>query len=169
MSDMSDSSFLKQLNESPGDMALLREYATWLSDRGDLRGQHLAAELGFYDAEEYFAKAEGYLAELRGSRPQDFDWLNSVLPMVTRAVVQGTFYAAVSPDDPPSVQLGDFCGRSTVVGIIEAQKVFYHIPAGHSGIIAEVYVCNGASVMAGDKLFRLIRPQKADVLKARLR
>lgn len=89
--------------------------------------------------------------------------------MVTRAPVSGIFYSTASPDDPPFVQLGDFCGRSTVVGIIEAQKVFFRIPAGHSGIITEIYVCNGTPVTAGDKLLNIIRPQKADVLQVRLR
>ncbi len=166
---MNELFFLKQLNDSPGDTAILREYARWLSDRGDPRGQHLSAELDFYEAEKQFAQAEQHLGGLRGSRPQDFEWLNSVLPMVTRAPVSGIFYSTASPDDPPFVQLGDFCGRSTVVGIIEAQKVFFRIPAGHSGIITEIYVCNGTPVTAGDKLLNIIRPQKADVLQVRLR
>lgn len=166
---MSESHFLQRLNESPGDTALLREYATWLNDRGDPRSQHLQAELDFYDAENHLRKAEEHLGTVRRSRPQDFDWLNDVLPLVTQAPVSGIFYSAPSPNDPPFIQLGDFCGRDSVVGIIEAQKVFFKIHAGHSGLIKDVYVCNGASVIAGDRLFKLIRPQKADAVKARFR
>ncbi len=166
---MNESYFLQKLKESPGDVPLLREYATWLQDRGDARAQQLIAELNFYDAENDFKQAEQLLGRLRGSRPQDFDWLNSILPMVTHAPVSGVFYNAPSPDDAAFVQLGDFCGRDTVVGIIEAQKVFFHIPAGHSGIIIEVYVNNGAAVTAGDSLFKLMRPQKEDAVNARCR
>ena len=166
---MNESDFLQKLNESPGDVALLREYATWLQDRGDARAEQLVAELNFYDAENRFKQAEHLLGRLRGSRPQDFDWLNSILPMFTHAPVSGVFYNAPSPDAASFVQLGDFCGRDTVVGIIEAQKVFFHIPAGHSGIIIEVYVNNGAAVTAGDALFKLKRPQKEDVVNARRR
>lgn len=89
--------------------------------------------------------------------------------MFTRAPASGVFYNAPSPEDAAFVQLGDFCGRDTVVGIIEAHKVFLHIPAGHSGIIIEVYVNNGAAVTASDALFKLMRPQKEDVVNARCR
>ena len=148
---------------------MLRGYAVWLQDRGDARAQQLIAELDFYDAEKRFKQAEHLLGRLRGSRPEDFDWLNSILPMFTQAPVSGVFYKAPSPDAASFVQLGDFCGRDTVVGIIEAQKVFFHIPAGHSGIIIEAYVNNGAAVSAGDAIFKLMRPQKEDVVNARCR
>lgn len=166
---MNESYFLQKLKESPGDVPLLREYATWLQDRGDARAQQLIAELNFYDAENHFKQAEQLLGRLRGSRPQDFDWLNSILPMFTYAPASGVFYNAPSPNAAAFVQLGDFCGRDTVVGIIEAQKVFFHIPAGHCGIICEVHVNNGAAVSAGDAIFKLMRPQKEDVVNASCR
>lgn len=166
---MNESYFLQKLKDSPGDVPLLREYATWLQDRGDARAQQLIAELNFYDAENQFKQAEHLLGRLRASRPQDFDWLNSILPMFTYAPVSGMFYNAPSPDAAAFVQLGDFCGRDTVVGIIEVQKVFFRIPAGHCGIIIEVYVSSGATVTAGDALFKLMRPQKEDVVTARCR
>lgn len=166
---MNELYFLQKLKESPGDVALLRDYATWLQDRGDARAPQLIAELNFYDAENQLKQAEHLLERLHGSRPQDFDWLNSILPMVTHAPVSGVFYNAPSPDAAAFVQLGDFCGRDTVVGIIEVQKVFFHIPAGHSGIIIEVYVDSGAAVTAGDALFKLMRPQKEDAVNARCR
>lgn len=166
---MDESLFLEQLNASPGDLGILRAYATWLTDRGDPRGEHLAVELDLLEAEKRFAQAKQDLGRFRGSRPQDFDWLNHVNPMVTRAPVGGTFYAAASPHEPPFVQLGDFCDRSSVVGIIEAGKVFFHVPAGHSGIVVAVHACNGGTVTAGETLFNFVRPQKADALQARRR
>lgn len=166
---MNESYFLQKLKESPGDVPLLREYATWLQDRGDERAQQLIAELDFNDAEDHFKQAEQILGRIRGSRPQDFDWLNNILPLFTHAPVSGVFYNAPSPDDAVFVQLGDFCRRETVVGIIEAQKVFIPVPAGHSGIICDIYVSNGAAVTAGDTLFKLMRPQKEDVVNARCR
>lgn len=166
---MNESYFLQKLKKSPGDVPLLREYATWLQDRGDERAQQLIAELDFNDAEDHFKQAEHLLTRLRGSRPQDFDWLNNIRPLFTHAPVSGVFYNALSADDAVFVQLGDFCSRETVVGIIEAQKVFIHVPAGHSGIICDIYVNNGAAVTVGDTLFKLMRPQKEDVVNARCR
>ena len=52
---MNESLFLEQLNASPGDLGILRAFATWLTDRGDPRGEHLAAELDLHEAEKRFA------------------------------------------------------------------------------------------------------------------
>jgi len=67
----------------------------------------------------------------------------------------GTFYSASSPDTPAFVKVGDQIGPDTVVGIIEAMKVFNEIPAEVSGKISAVLVENGAAVEFGQKLFRV--------------
>lgn len=166
---MDESFFLQQLNETPGDVCLLRQYAAWLSDLGDGRGKHLLAELNFQAAREVLVQAEENLGKFRGSRPQDFEWLNSVNPMVTRAPITGRFYASPASGQAPFVQVGDFCGRMSVVGIIESQKVFFQIPAGHSGLITEICAVDGSNVVAGDPLFRLCRPQQSAARGARIR
>lgn len=102
---MDESFFLQQLNETPGDVCLLRQYAAWLIDRGDGRGEHLLAELDFQAAREVLVQAEDNLGKFRGSRPQDFEWLNSVNPMVTRAPISGRFYASPASGQAPFVQV----------------------------------------------------------------
>jgi acetyl-CoA carboxylase biotin carboxyl carrier protein len=67
----------------------------------------------------------------------------------------GTFYAAVSPDSPPFVKVGDQVGPESTVCIIEAMKVFNEIPAECSGRIAAVLATNGDSVEYGQPLFRV--------------
>jgi biotin carboxyl carrier protein len=79
------------------------------------------------------------------------------------------FYTSLASDEEPFVAIGDFCGSDTVVGIIESSRIFYQIPAGHCGIITEVCALNATSVAVGDPLFKLVRPQKADALRARER
>jgi acetyl-CoA carboxylase biotin carboxyl carrier protein len=67
----------------------------------------------------------------------------------------GTFYVSPNPDSPAFVKVGDQVGPDTVVGIIEAMKVFNEIPADCSGKIAALLVENGAPVEYGQKLFRI--------------
>ncbi len=89
--------------------------------------------------------------------------------MVTRSYVQGVFYTSPAPGEEPFVAIGDFCGRDTVVGLIESNRIFYKITAGHSGIVTEVCALNSTSVAVDDPLFKLVRPHKADALRARKR
>jgi acetyl-CoA carboxylase biotin carboxyl carrier protein len=67
----------------------------------------------------------------------------------------GTFYAAVSPEAPPFVKVGDQVGPESTVCIIEAMKVFNEIPAECSGKIAAVLVTNGEAIEYGQPLFRV--------------
>src|SRR5207245_10401200 len=50
----------------------------------------------------------------------------------------GTFYAAGSPDAPPFVQVGSRVTNTTVVGVIEAMKIFNEIQAECAGVIVEI-------------------------------
>lgn len=72
------------------------------------------------------------------------------------APLVGTFYAALSPDDPHFVKVGDRVTESTVVCIIEAMKVMNEVKAGMSGTVAEVLVDNAHPVEFGTKLFRIV-------------
>jgi acetyl-CoA carboxylase biotin carboxyl carrier protein len=67
----------------------------------------------------------------------------------------GTFYAQKEPGAPPYVTVGSRVGPDTVVCIIEAMKVLNEIPAGCSGVIAEVSVSNKDFVEYGTVLFRV--------------
>ena len=67
----------------------------------------------------------------------------------------GTFYAAMSPDSPPYVKVGQAVTEETVVCIIEAMKVMNEIKAEVAGVVAEVLGENGKPVQYGQPLFRL--------------
>ena len=68
----------------------------------------------------------------------------------------GTFYAAMSPDSPPYVKVGQSVTEDTVVCIIEAMKVMNEIKAEVSGTVTEVLGENGKPVQYGQPLFRVV-------------
>jgi acetyl-CoA carboxylase biotin carboxyl carrier protein len=67
----------------------------------------------------------------------------------------GTFYARANPDAEPYVKVGSKVTPTTVVGLIEAMKMFNEITAGCSGTIAEILVQNQDPVEYGSVLFRV--------------
>jgi len=68
----------------------------------------------------------------------------------------GTYYSAISPNDPPLVKVGDRVDENTVVCIIEAMKVMNEVKAGVSGVVAEVLVSNAHPVEFGTKILRIV-------------
>jgi acetyl-CoA carboxylase biotin carboxyl carrier protein len=72
-----------------------------------------------------------------------------------RSPMVGTFYAAPDPDSPPYVKVGDHVNPETIVGIVEAMKVFNELPAEISGKIVAVLVENGEPVEYGQPLFKV--------------
>ena len=71
------------------------------------------------------------------------------------SIMVGTFYAAMSPDSPPYVKVGQTVSEDTVICIIEAMKVMNEIKAETAGTITEVLVENGKPVQFGQPLFRV--------------
>ena len=67
----------------------------------------------------------------------------------------GTFYRAEAPGEPPFVEPGTPVEPDTIVCIIEVMKMMNSIPAGVSGVIAEVVAENAALVEYGAPLFRV--------------
>jgi acetyl-CoA carboxylase biotin carboxyl carrier protein len=67
----------------------------------------------------------------------------------------GTFYSAGKPGAPPFVKIGDRVTPTTVVGIIEAMKIFNEITAECSGVITEICVENQQPVEFEQVLFRV--------------
>lgn len=67
----------------------------------------------------------------------------------------GTFYSAPSPDAPPFVRVGGKVTPSTVVGLVEAMKLYNEINADCTGAIAEILVENQQSVEYNQVLFRV--------------
>jgi len=72
-----------------------------------------------------------------------------------KSPVVGTFYSASSPDAQPFVKIGARVTPTTVVGIIEAMKIFNEIPADCSGVIVEINVENQQPVEFGQVLFKV--------------
>jgi acetyl-CoA carboxylase biotin carboxyl carrier protein len=67
----------------------------------------------------------------------------------------GTFYRAESPGGAPFVEVGARVEPDTTVCIIEVMKMMNSVPAGVSGIVAEVCSENGELVEYGEPLFRV--------------
>lgn len=67
----------------------------------------------------------------------------------------GTFYSKPNPDAEPFVKVGSRVTEKTVVGLIEAMKIFNEVLAGVSGVITEVLVENQQPVEYGTVLFRV--------------
>jgi acetyl-CoA carboxylase biotin carboxyl carrier protein len=65
----------------------------------------------------------------------------------------GTFYTSAKPGSPPFVKIGDRVTPTTVVGIIEAMKIFNEIAAECTGVITEIRVENQQPVEYEQVLF----------------
>jgi acetyl-CoA carboxylase biotin carboxyl carrier protein len=69
----------------------------------------------------------------------------------------GTFYRSSSSDASPFTKEGEIVHEDTIVGIIEAMKIFNQIEAKVKGKIVKVLVENEEPVEFGQKLF-LVEP-----------
>ena len=67
----------------------------------------------------------------------------------------GTFYASPNPGADPFVKLGAKVSPNSVVGLIEAMKLFNEINAGCTGVIVEILVDNQQPVEFGQVLMRV--------------
>jgi len=67
----------------------------------------------------------------------------------------GTFYSREKPDARPYVEVGQRVTSTTVVGLIEAMKIFNEIQAECSGVIVKALVENGQPVEYGTVLFEV--------------
>jgi acetyl-CoA carboxylase biotin carboxyl carrier protein len=67
----------------------------------------------------------------------------------------GTFYRAEFPGAPPFVELGARLEPDTTVCIIEVMKMMNSVPAGVTGVVAEIIPENAQLVEFGQPLFRV--------------
>ena len=72
-----------------------------------------------------------------------------------KSTMIGTFYNREKPEAPPYVTVGSRVTPRTIVGLLEAMKLFNEVYAECSGVIAEVLVENGQFVEYGQVLFRV--------------
>ena len=80
---------------------------------------------------------------------EDFEYIKS--PMV------GTFYKAISPDEPPFVSVNQKISKGDIVCIVEAMKLMNEISSDCDCEIIEVLVENGVMVEYGEPLFKIRR------------
>jgi acetyl-CoA carboxylase biotin carboxyl carrier protein len=77
--------------------------------------------------------------------------------VVVPSPMLGTFYRAEAPGAAPFVEVGARVDPDTTVCIIEVMKMMNSVPAGVSGVVAEVCSENGRLVEYGAPLFRVTR------------
>jgi acetyl-CoA carboxylase biotin carboxyl carrier protein len=65
----------------------------------------------------------------------------------------GIFYSSAEPGADPLIRVGDTVTENTVVGIVEAMKLFNEVQAGISGVITEILVESGQLVQYDQPLF----------------
>lgn len=68
------------------------------------------------------------------------------------APLTGIFYARPSPDDDYYVHVDGHVEPETVVGLIEAMKMFNEVTANIHGIVREIVAENGALIEAGQPI-----------------
>lgn len=64
----------------------------------------------------------------------------------------GTYYRKPAPEAPPFVEIGDEVDVDTVVGLVEAMKVFNEVVADVKGRVARVASADATLVQPGDVL-----------------
>jgi acetyl-CoA carboxylase biotin carboxyl carrier protein len=72
-----------------------------------------------------------------------------------KAIFPGTFYGAKEQGEKAFVNINDDVQCDTVVGLIEAMKLFNEIEAGVDGTIIDVLVKDGDFVEYGQPLFEI--------------
>jgi acetyl-CoA carboxylase biotin carboxyl carrier protein len=84
----------------------------------------------------------------------DVQALEDDLPPGSRAVrapIDGMFFAAPSPDEPPFVEIGARISAGQVVGLVEVMKFFYEIHAeGVAGTVVRIDAASNEVIAAGD-------------------
>jgi acetyl-CoA carboxylase biotin carboxyl carrier protein len=91
------------------------------------------------------AKPSGESASAKPARP--------TIPIKSPGV--GTFYLSAKPGADPFVKMGSRVTPATVVGLLEAMKIFNEVPAECSGVIVEVLVQDKQAVEYGQVLFQV--------------
>lgn len=66
--------------------------------------------------------------------------------------IAGIYYASSRPGSEPFVKVGDPVTEGTVIGVVEAMKVFNEVISDKSGSVTDVLVHSGDSVTEGQPL-----------------
>ena len=84
------------------------------------------------------------------TQPESTDNTNHIM---IKSPIIGTFYRRPSPDKDPFVNVGDTLEVGSVVGIVEAMKLFNEIESEISGTIIKVLVDDMSPVEYDQPLF----------------
>ncbi|WP_227002543.1 acetyl-CoA carboxylase biotin carboxyl carrier protein [Salicibibacter kimchii] len=87
-------------------------------------------------------------SDIEGEEPREFTDQQSI-----KSPIVGTFYRASEPEAAPFIKEGDPVHEETVVGIVEAMKLFNEVSADVEGEIVDILVEDGAFVEHGEPLF----------------
>ena len=71
-----------------------------------------------------------------------------------KAPLVGTFYAAMAPDQPPLVAVGDRVSKGQTVCLLEAMKMMCEVTAPCDCVITEICKANGELAAFGEPLMR---------------
>jgi pyruvate carboxylase subunit B len=74
---------------------------------------------------------------------------------VVRSPLGGVFYRASGPGQPPFAAEGAEVTAETVIGLVEAMKLFHEVKAGVAGTIERFEIANGGAVEQDGVLCRL--------------
>ncbi|WP_026792330.1 acetyl-CoA carboxylase biotin carboxyl carrier protein [Pleomorphomonas oryzae] len=72
------------------------------------------------------------------------------------AGLTGTFYRSSSPEALPFVEVGDHVEEGQTIGLLEAMKMLNPIEADRAGRVISIAAENGALVIRGATLFRIV-------------
>jgi acetyl-CoA carboxylase biotin carboxyl carrier protein len=92
-----------------------------------------------------------FAATAKPARPARKARPSSAIPMVSPMV--GIYYEAPAPGEPPFIKVGDVIHVGTVIGLIEAMKVYSEVPSEVAGRVVELSGKNGVLVQQGEPLF----------------
>jgi acetyl-CoA carboxylase biotin carboxyl carrier protein len=81
------------------------------------------------------------------------DNVTSTNHITIKSPIIGTFYRRPSPDKDPFISVGDSISVGSVVGIVEAMKLFNEIESEISGTIIKVLVDDMSPVEYDQPLF----------------
>jgi acetyl-CoA carboxylase biotin carboxyl carrier protein len=79
----------------------------------------------------------------------------TVPPHFISAGLGGVFHRAPAPGEPPFVSVGDVVEEGQSLAILEAMKTLIAVEADRPGRIEAVLQVDGASVQAGNPLFKI--------------
>lgn len=115
----------------------------------------VAPALEFMQAAGVAASASVVAHEVTSAPSAATPTASDLIPVVSPMV--GVFYRALSPDDPPLVEVGDRLEVGQTVGLVEAMKMFSEITSEVEGTVVEVRTGNAELVETGSVLF-LVKP-----------